>query len=347
MAQFGRHFLVTNRRKRVQEHESPPFKENFMALYDDIKAQHKGIADAYQAVVKAAKDHKIDPAGVDAIMAAANIGPMSDIPVRLEALMVIWYDADFTADGLKKWELVVGTAVLGKEGGAKLLKTSADRSEITKALDLAAANVSFVSPKLGVEYNACQYRAIKQLVDDRRIRIIEALKKGLSDNGAAAAYEPAMNLLKLYSVSNHTPAIAHELTHAVQDWNDASGFRQFVEADAWVVTIIVDKAINGPLHKTELFAPMAELIAKKGTKVSNPDWVGSTKKPGVYDKLVAVVAKGLKTPEANVDMINTESGTSEKVVLANLMKKLCATSPALTPAAPKTPAKTTPAPTRR
>src|SRR5262245_36340271 len=103
---------------------------------------------------------------------------------------------------MESWEKSMG-GTFGSEGRtAHLLKTE-ELTKVMDALDLAIANVDFVSPKFRIPYNGSQYAAIRQLVKDRKIYVIEfsgpAPRSGPSLGVPnPALYVPALNMMRVF-----------------------------------------------------------------------------------------------------------------------------------------------------
>ncbi|MBI3407892.1 MAG: hypothetical protein HY040_05995 [Planctomycetes bacterium] len=306
------------------------------SLYSELLPLDKDIANAYQKVTKDTPGGLIDKAGAGIIYQKATVGPVSTQGARLEALFLIWDKASFAADGLKFWEETIVSALLG-QGTGKLLKTDAELSDVMNALALASTSVDFVSPKLGIAYNAGQYEAMKQLVKDRKIHIIQADGKGLS-KGIAGIYVPEANALFLFPTKKAIGTLVHELTHAIQDWNDLKGLDEYLETDAYIAAGIESRKRKGSFPKESPLFDSVEMVAAGKAKVTNPDWNGTPAKPGAYDKLAAVLAAdpdAVKKPGVVRDLSIGETGTAEKQILAEVMKKLAAASKAAPPPAAK------------
>jgi hypothetical protein len=308
------------------------FEERSMStLYDEIKAFDKDIADEFKAASAAGPGGKIDKAGALALFNKAITGGTIKA-ATMDALWVIWHKADFTADGLVMVDKILGhTFGGGVRDPAHLLRTAAELKLVFDAVTLAKP-VSFTSPKLGISYNGSAYKAIEQLVIDGKIHVIVMTGTSPNPGHSAARYDPAHNLVRLFK--SDVDALAHELTHAVQDWNDVKGKNKYLEADAYMVTAIAILKSGRSLPTTLPTGKPSPLLATLndaakrvigGVTVSDPAWNGTRAKPGLYDRLTELLVAfpdAVEDPEVDRDLAAGESGTPEKVTFDGIVANL-------------------------
>jgi hypothetical protein len=105
--------------------------------------------------------------------------------------------------------------------------------------------------------------------------------------------------------------IVHEVTHAIQDWEDVASLLHDEEADAHIAETVAHHSLQGTfptsdrvLFKDEAAAAARFVIAKQADQ-SNKDWIKA------YQDLVKVVASHHKKPGLRTTV---ESGKKESQI---------------------------------
>lgn len=245
----------------------------------------------------------------------------------VEAMFVIWDKAEFTAEGARDWAPNMVSALLHEQNvTGKLRKTEAELSEVVTALGKAATAVNFTSPKLPITYNAHQFFAMQQLVKDHKIHVVD-LKAKPPKPDVQAAYVAFWNVFYFYpGPKDRVQVIVHEMTHAIQDWNDVKALGKYCEIDAYIVEgLVVRQLDGGRLQKDHPFYEAVEMVVAGKATPKNPAWVSNDpKKPGVYDNAAEYVVTAYGDPDLNKDrdLTEGEAGTDEKKMLDAIVKKL-------------------------
>jgi hypothetical protein len=259
-------------------------------LYDEIKALDEGVAYYYQEGIK--NGGELDEQAVQTLFAVAygkdgDISPMED-----RALQLIWDKARISAKGKATWQGLLNEGAVMQafgKGGATRLKTNDQLMiDVFNAIGSAQSSVNFIGPKTMISYDARQYLAMKELIlaGDIQVYDLKAVQslKGMTINGS---YDSRLNTLFLLGGAE-TRIIVHELTHAIQDWNDLVTKNDYSEADAYIAQGLVERTLpNNKLKASDPFYDVVNMVLAGDAKVNNPAWNGSAWKPGVYDTAAA------------------------------------------------------------
>jgi hypothetical protein len=173
-----------------------------------------------------------------------------------------------------------------------VLNKDSDLDEILAALDLAGNNVDFWSPGTGLTYNVSAYQAVKQLVRDKEILVVAVDDKGqVWDRGnVAALYDrelPKPVVLVFKKPTNkkmRQASLAHELTHAFQDFKDITSPVKYIETDAILADSLVSAALGLKAPAGHPVLPLIDLI-KKGKQSDRKVWKAA------YETAADAVAK--------------------------------------------------------
>ncbi|WP_315831121.1 hypothetical protein [Bradyrhizobium prioriisuperbiae] len=271
---------------------------------------------------------------------------------ELDALILIIEGCTFDQDALEFERMAVidtrVAAALGK-GVGKVLKTDKELDSVYKALDLAGERVNFTSPGTGFTYDASKFQAIKKLVKDRAIEVIEVNDRGIvsgkirpkgrpAGGGALVSYNRRLDppRVTFFAGAEGAPhEHAHELTHAIQDWLNSPAPIKYWETDAYIVEGLMFRAAVGkPISPSHPIAASVEVIVANRATNANKDW------PKTYEAAAdAIVSKGWAQG-------STEGGVKSKERLDKLTKILQAMQKAKAKPAPGAPAAAKPAPAK-
>jgi hypothetical protein len=303
-------------------------------LFKKLKALDPDIAQAYLKVTKDDPKAVIDADGVSQLFGQA-VDDRKVTSKELDALILI-FDRDpklFTKDALDFATAVFGNRAfiepLARANGTELNKDS-DLDEILAALDLAGNNVDFWSPGTGLTYNVSAYQAVKQLVRDKEIHVVAVDDKGqVFDRGnVAALYDrelpvPVVLVFKKPTDKKVRQAnLAHELTHAYQDFKDINSLTKYIETDAVLADGLVSLALGLKAPAGHPALPLIDLI-KKGKQSDKKVWKAA------YEKAADAVAKDptyarqIKL-KPNGDMKTGDEKKDQPKKLDAILKKLAA-----------------------
>lgn len=318
------------------------------ALYTYLKSKNKDIADKYFAITSDDLTHVLDEKEITDILTVS----FSDS--KIEAAEVDCYAAMFigknigngftglgmTADGQSLLGAALGSTDLLHamvKGAAHFLTTADELKEVNQALDLAA-KVNFSCPKTGITYDATAFNAIKQLVADKEIMIAQIADDGLVwDKGNIGALYDRTALkpfLMLFEKpTSRVALIAHEMTHAVQDWSDVNTLYKYTELDGLLTEALVALALKpgAKIPKNHPYLMLEKFITKKQARASDKDYVAAYEKAA--DSLLSDPVYGARNAvNPNADM--TGEKANQKSKLDEVIKGLSAK-----PAKAKTPKK--------
>ena len=256
--------------------------EHLSALYDQVAALDKGIADRWKAQTHDNPHHKLTAADVNVIvspllkgMAAAKKDRVFITEKQAEAIVTLVQATDFAPGGLDRLRFWVQFAEDSIALDMKPLVTSDQLSPIHNVLAVGS-KFSFTSPGTHIVYAPHHYLGISKLIKDNKISVFEVdiseLWKLTKDSGL---YMSDSNMFFVYEqLSNPaaTSTIVHEATHAIQDWLDVVSQRRFAEADAYIAgsATMTEPMLEGDLAAAA-FAASRLVITGKATP-ANKDW---------------------------------------------------------------------------
>jgi hypothetical protein len=252
-------------------------------LFKKLKALDPDIAQVYLNVTKDDPKAVIDADAVSQLFGQA-VDDKKVTAKELDALILI-FDRDpklFTKEALNLATVAFGNRnfiePLARANGTLLNKDS-DLEEILAVLDLAGNSVDFWSPGTGLTYNVSAYQAVKQLVRDKAVHVVAVDDKGqVWDRGNVAAVydrelpEPVVLVFKKPTDKKVRQAsLAHELTHAFQDFKDIQKPTKYIETDAILAGSLVSVALGLKAPPGHPAMPLIELI-KKGKQSDKKVW---------------------------------------------------------------------------
>lgn len=288
-------------------------------LFENLRVKSPEIAEVYRGLMS--DKTQIDPDGVVSLFNQALADPKQIITEQeAEALSMI-VNARILSDSAKqrlRQILFSQDGVFGFGRGGKLLESDTDLDLVFRALGLATLHVNFQSPRTGLPYNANAYEAIKRLVKSKKIHIVALQDHDLYwDAGMVAQYNSIINVLLLTSHAKEV-SIVHEMTHAIQDWNDIKGIKtNYVEADAYIAEGVVFRKQGGRLRSDHPFTPAVNFVVdrNKDAQYNNREW------SDIYDQAAAAYEplRIANFQPALSDMTLGEARTGEKKQLMKLI----------------------------
>lgn len=251
------------------------------ALYDQVAALDKGIADRWKGRTRDNPGHKLTPGDIDAIMspllkkADLRRGTARITEKEAEAIVTLVRTTNFDKGGVDRLRYWVQLAQDSLALDLKALVTADELAPIHQALAIAA-NFSFSSPGTKVNYAPHHYIGISELIKQSKINVFQAQMSDLGvltdDEGQ---YYSNFNILIVYDKLDNNAfkaTVVHETTHSVQDWLDVRTQRRYSEADAYIAeAATMDKlTFRGDLMAAAFRA--SRFILDRKAVVSNKDW---------------------------------------------------------------------------
>jgi hypothetical protein len=228
-----------------------------------------------------------------------------------EGLVLLIDSGTLTADALQllKNSLLSKAgveAIVNGAGNAVILdKDSAELTGFYRSLDLGIPpKMKFWSKGTNFTYTAAHFQAVKQLVKQGNVKVVKVFDGRLYANakikGPSAAYSPEMNLFFFFQpptgtnfFSNAPEVIAHEATHAIQDWFNLSTTYGFGETDGVLVQSVAYAGRGNKLK--EVYDKAVNLILQDKAIRGNRAWETA------YDNAMAdVVRDPLYAPSKDV-----------------------------------------------
>lgn len=249
------------------------------ALYDQVAALDRGVADRWKARTNDNPGHKLTAADVDAIVSPLLKTDKKDrvfiTEKQAEAIVTLVQTTNFGTGGLDRLRFWIRFAENSIALDLKPLISADELSPINKALAIAS-HISFTSPGTKIAYAAHDYMAIAELVKQNKIMVFQAqmsdLWKLTKDDGE---YWSNSNMLIVYlklSDDAFSSVVAHEATHAIQDWQDIRTQRHFIEADAYIAAAAtLDKQLFVDKLSVAAFDASRFVLDHKA-QLSNKDW---------------------------------------------------------------------------
>lgn len=260
-------------------------------LYKKLKSFDPKLAQVYFDVTRDDPRSVIDEHGVEKLFVQTLDKDAKITEGELNALILIIQECAFTPDGMKMELAIVTNKVVIEalsRGVGKRLTSDQELGDTFAALDLAASSVNFTSPRTGIAYNASKYQAVKQLIKDKNIIVIAVQDRGIVYGDIRPRGAPAEGAFALFDPDSDPPVIfiadsksssgklsklAHELTHAIQNFGGIPRPAQFFETDAYIVQFLVlAKENNKPLPPQHPITPCVDIIQAGKAKTSNDAW---------------------------------------------------------------------------
>ncbi|MGA2648535.1 MAG: hypothetical protein ABSF15_27955 [Candidatus Sulfotelmatobacter sp.] len=247
------------------------------ALYDEVAALDKGVADRWKARTQDNPGHKLTPGDVDAIISPllkTKKGPPKITKTQAEAIVTFVRATDFAEGGLDRLRFWVRFAEDSIALDLRPLIADDELSPINNALAIAS-HISFTSPGTKITYAPHDYMAIAQLVKQRKIMVFQAEMSDLSmftkNDGE---YRSDFNMLIIYRKLDSdafTATVVHEATHAIRDWRDVRTRTHFNEADAYIAAnTTLDEPFDGALQTAAFRA--SRFVIERKAQPGNKDW---------------------------------------------------------------------------
>lgn len=290
------------------------------ALYDQIAALDKGIADRWKSRSNDNPDYELTDRDVDAIVhpllntTNPALGRKGISEKQAQAIVKMLHEAKISQGGMDRMRFLIGAAQDASALDMTQVTTDEDLSRIIKALSLGAT-FSFTSPGTNIAYAPHHYWGIAKLISQHKITVFQAhisdlwkLTKEESD------YRSDHNYLLLYLLpgdSIWTSIIIHEATHAIQDWLDATRQRRHIEADAYIAEAATmrESLIGGSLREAAFRA--SRFVVDGKAMPRNKDWQKA------YDKVVAAYEDSLGSSRDLItenEVGGTESSEYQKIL---------------------------------
>jgi hypothetical protein len=296
------------------------------ALYDQVAALDKGIADRWKLRTHDDPKHKLSPGDIDAIVspllkAEKKEGRPFITQKQAEAIVALVQVTNFSQGGLDRLRFWVQFAEASIALDLRPLVSSDELSPIYKALAVAS-NFSFSSPGTNIAYAPHHYMGIAELIKEVKITVFQAeisdLRVLTKEDGE---YRSDFNMLIVYDKLNDsafTQTIVHETTHAIQDWLDVKTQRRFAESDAYIAGAATqDKQMFAGQLSDASFKASRFVIDGKALP-SNKGWLNA------YDAVVK--AYDAAHSDGRELLIETEKGETEsdqyKVIVDAIDKAL-------------------------
>ena len=304
------------------------------AFYNELAALDQGIADRWRTATGDSMRVAIDDRKLEAIMSPVlDAGKISGGEAK--AIKHLFLKGTF-ARGTATYLIAMVRAAADNDfffrGAATPLLTTAELRGVNNALAWdKVGKIEFTSPRSGIMYQAQSYSAIKELIARRKIAVFQVDTGGLNaftEVGlSSGAYRSNSNHVILYdglTPVEQVTTIVHEVTHAIQDWQDQTRkLVKFVEADAFIAGAVADR-IQGPDQKAfrgvkpfDAAFEAAKLVFE-GKGVMTPP---SKAWKDAYDKVWQQLAQlpGYKR-DANLPSTTTQpaEGSSERTLMTEL-----------------------------
>lgn len=209
-----------------------------MTLYDELKALDPGVADAF-ALNAFSPELSIFSARriVDRVTADKDLNLAES-----KALIHLMKNGKFEAGALEAMAAKVHEKL--QEFGKPL--TGADLEPVRRALSIRiVADIHFVSPLTSVPYTPEHYLSILRLIEKGRIQVTK-VDLGIwpemigQDHGFYDLQPNHLYLFSGFTWQQELNTIVHEVTHAIQDWQDKVAVSQYMEADAYLAAAVAD-----------------------------------------------------------------------------------------------------------
>jgi hypothetical protein len=306
-------------------------------FYDEVAALDRAIADRWKRRAKDDPKRKLRPRDVEAILDPL-MKPKGTITERqVEAISKLVLDATWTNEALAVIQVYIKVGVEAGlfQNGGDVMVTPDEFKPVTNALGTGmTGRIAFRSPGTNFSYVPGHYQAIQSLISASKIFVLEVRMHNMD----TFARVPTLGQYRsdanhLYIFAGRPPAetamtIVHEVTHAIQDWQDVSAKNKYIEADAYIAGAIADLAQGGKataVQAGEIYTPAmeaAKLVVAGKANASDTVWTDA------YKAIVKDVEKRDAYKKTNEDMFERSEkgeGTREKdqmdVIMAAIAKK--------------------------
>lgn len=275
------------------------------ALYDQVAALDKGVADRWKAQTHDNPKHGLTADDVDAIISPllkTKKGTAKISKAQAEAIVTLLRGTTFAKGGLDRLRFWIQFA----ERSIALDLRGLFDDELTPIYHALAigAHISFTSPGTKIAYAPHDYMATVQLIKQDKIMVFKAEMSDLTIfTQKDGEYRSNLNMLIIYSKIDSdafTQTVVHESTHAIQDWRDVTTRRRFIEADGYIAgSTTVDEPFDGELQLAAFKA--SRFVNERKALSGNKDW----------QKAYENVVKAYDATHSDGDEIVRETETGE------------------------------------
>jgi hypothetical protein len=296
----------------------PAKPDNANKFFDDLKSLDPGVADRWKARSHGNQNFALDGPDVEAIV-KPMIHKRGLISQRkAAALMKLVVEAKFTPPGMGV--LQIWLAFAQSDGRMDIAaEPLADLKPIYNCLGMGTVGrINFVSPGTNLTYAPGRYLAVRQLIEQSKIAVLEVKLGGLEqkvDLPIKANYVSDKNRLYVYQSQTpiqRTVTVIHECTHAIQDWRDVRAVMKFTEADAFIAGTVADIARGtDTLAFTNPIIEKAVVAARE--VIDGPAILTNTAWTNAYKGVVTAIESSEEYKDvANVPMQTKERGEGSK-----------------------------------
>jgi len=212
-------------------------------FYDELAALDRGIADRWKRRARDNPRRRLGPKDAEVILDPL-IKPNATISEKqTQAIAKMVLDGEWTNEGLATIQVYIKVGVqLGFfQNGGDVLVTPDEFRPVTHALGAGmTGKIAFKSPGSNFSYVPGHYQAIYDLVSKSKIFVLEVRLHSLEKFARVQTmgqYRSDSNYLYIFAgrtLAETAMTIVHEVTHAIQDWQDVSAKNKYVEADAFI-----------------------------------------------------------------------------------------------------------------
>jgi hypothetical protein len=306
-------------------------------FYDELAAFDRGIADRWKSRTRDDPKFKLQPRDIDAILDPLMKPNGTISEKQTEAIEKLMLDAECTNEALAVMQVYIKIGVEAGlfQNGGDVLVTPDEFRPVTNALGVGmTGKIAFKSPGTNFSYVPGHYQAILSLINKSKIFVFEVRLHSLdifARTQTVGQYRTNENYL--YIFAGRTPAetamtIVHEVTHAIQDWQDISAKNKHVEADAYIAGAVADISQGGKgtaAQAGKIYSPAmeaAKLVVDGKASGDDKAWTDAYK---AVLKDVAANDEYKKTNEQMFDPTRKAEGTREKdqmdAIMAAIAKK--------------------------
>jgi hypothetical protein len=294
----------------------------------------KGMADAWKKETGGTLKAEINEVRVSRILGWAFSAKKITAP-QAEAIRLFWDNANqrFTRRASVLFYMLIEGAYASDfffAGSAAQLASADQIKQFRAVMTSNTGKIKFTSPGTRITYSPDQYLAIAQLVADGKITVFDVDAAAL--NSLSGTYESGIDRLIIYkgfgpSLMKWT--IVHEVTHAIQDWQDIVSKVKFTEADAFIAAAMTGVGANGVIAPDAVIEfpeekAAAGLVFDGKAVLSNKDW---TKAYAAVVKAVEKSGRYSRIKNRPFKPSKDERGKNEKAILADTLRRIKAASP--------------------
>ena len=306
-------------------------------FYDELAVLDRGIADRWKRRARDNPRRRLGPKDAEVILDPL-IKPNATISEKqTQAIAKMVLDGEWTNEGLATIQVYIKVGVqLGFfQNGGDVLVTPDEFRPVTHALGAGmTGKIAFKSPGSNFSYVPGHYQAIYDLVSKSKIFVLEVRLHSLEKFARVQTmgqYRSDSNYLYIFAgrtLAETAMTIVHEVTHAIQDWQDVSAKNKYVEADAFIAGAVADLSQGGKGTEVQVGKIYTPAMEAAKLVVAGKASAGDTSWTDAYTAVVKDLEKDDTYKKTNEDMYEgtaTGEGTREKdqmnVILAAIAKK--------------------------